>query len=416
MKAHRTPNYTGLGVWRRWMQDASARVIFTVIAAGVLTITLTSAPVAQASGPNSNVTKSQHSVTTNQDPQWLAAKLDYRVVAINTQGKGGANIRPTIVAAPVIDLAAQKSAKLVPGTQVPLVSGAPTSYTLPYSGTGAQYAAEPGDGAHGTNFPNYSGDRLDDYGTTVWSGHSYYDPYYVTLCGPGAADVALFFWPSPPNYGNYSNVVDPLVIPNSSTTWKGQDNDGTYRMRGYLLHIAFQIHPPTWYKIGMLPQSTYQSGELGGATLQAMNDGMNWEASGENLSDWSSYFYVVQWNSAYYNQRTYPGNLYTALHNDIVTDIGISQRPMTVEVNASYLPNWGSGANVNHFVTIIGYNDSTGQYGYIDTCKFYTGCDTGTHESQGDSPDLHWVSQSTLAAGVANIGTNQTTGDGGWIW
>ncbi len=229
-----------------------------------------------------------------------------------------------------------------------------------------------------------------------------------TLCGPGAADVATYYWPAPTNYANYANVADQLKLPNVSTSWNGTDIDSTIRMRGYLVHMAFQIHAPTWNQYGMLPQSTYQSGEVGGATLQVVRDALNWEASGENLSTWSSYFYANDWNNNYSSESA----VESALHSDIVADLYYDQVPVIVETETGYLSNWPSGTIVKHFVAIIGYDDVNHNYIYIDTCKNYTGC----NPRNADTPDNHPVSQHSLAQGVYSITTNKTTGDGGWVW
>lgn len=160
----------------------------------------------------------------------------------------------------------------------------------------------------------------------------------------------------------------------------------------------------------MLLQSYLQSGEIGGATLQAVRDALNWEASGENTSNWTNYFYIVNWKSSY----TTESSLESAFHSTVVTDISYSYVPVIVEIPAkvAYLPNWPNGNGVYHFVTIVGYNDNTGQYTYVDTCKGFTHCNPGGI----DSPDFHTVSQHSLAQGVYTIPTNTTTGDGGWVW
>ncbi|HEY8323351.1 MAG: hypothetical protein ACHQ1E_00880 [Ktedonobacterales bacterium] len=313
-----------------------------------------------------------------------------------------------ILASPFFDPSTQDlNARLTPNSQFAPLAGTPSSdyvYT-----NGDLYTGEPGPGTT-NNFPG--GGSYDDL------YNSYNDQYYFTLCGPGAADVTLFDWPWPPNDANYSYVFDSMIpsLPNSS--WNGTDVDGTTRTRGYMVHLAFQIQPPTWSRAGMLPQTAYQTGYNGGATLQTVQDALNWEASGENSSNWSSYFYTTVWNSSYYNSnpRIYPANLYNALHSDVVTDISVSHVPVIVEIDASnqYLPNWPNNGStlVKHFVAIVGYDDNQGTYTYIDTCKQFTNCNGAGQ----DQPDLHVATQSQLEQGVALIGTNMSQGDGGWVW
>lgn len=299
-------------------------------------------------------------------------------------------------------------ATITPSPELPAVPGAPTSYQLAISANAN--IAEPGSG-YDTNFPLFS--ATDDASGT------YRDPYYATLCGPGAVSVALSYWPPAPDRDTSASITDPLLgsatTPTSTTTtiWSDWDLDGVYRMRAYMLRLAYQVRAPGWSQSGMLPQSYLQSGQLGGATLQVVNDTLNWEASGENTRDWRGYFYHIQWNNAFYHdQRHYPMNLYTALHADIVNDLTRYHTPVIVELTAGYLPNWREANPVNHFIAIIGYDDAAGTYTYLDTCKEYSGCNTGG----ADAPSLHSADQLQLSAGVAHIATSASTGDGGWVW
>jgi hypothetical protein len=294
-----------------------------------------------------------------------------------------------------------KSARSAPSLEFPSVPGAPASYQL---ATAANLqAAEPGAGVK-ANYP--LADASDDAGSAYW------DPYYATLCGPGAVAVALSYWPTAPGQADRVSIADPLLAWAPSTSWSDRDADGVYRGRGSIMRLAFQVRPPGWSQGGMLPQSYTQSGQKGGATLQVVRDALNWEASGERARAWQGYFYTTQWNSAYYDRRQYPNNLYEALHADIVTDIALHRVPVIVEITAAYLPNWRDTNPVNHFVAITGYDDTTGTYTYLDTCKVYTGCNGGGV----DAPGLHTIDQLQLGQAVANITTNETSGDGGWVW
>jgi hypothetical protein len=219
------------------------------------------------------------------------------------------------------------------------------------------YTGEPSNGLI-QNFPG-TGNTADD------AGHHYSDGLYYTWCGVGASDVALWFWPAPPNTMDAHDVYDPMESGQYSS-WNGEDIDYTYRLRGYMLWLADQVQPPTWWKYGMLNQSFYQSNESGGVTLQVVQDTLNWEASGHNQSNWQNYFYTTVWNSQFYN-RYYPSNLYSALHSDIVADIANSHVPVLVELPAGYLPNWPNTATVNHMVAIVGYDDNVHTFTYIDT-------------------------------------------------
>lgn len=290
--------------------------------------------------------------------------------------------------------------------ELPAVPGAPNAFQLPIAD--AVSAAEPGAGIDANFSLAHATGAYDDTRAGYW------DPLYATLCGPGAVSVTLAYWSTAPGRkanGEYAAISDPLM--DTSSTWNDTDVDGVPRLRGYMLWLAYKVQPPGWSQPGMLPQSTWQSGEFGGATLQATRDALNWEASGENPRDWSTYFYTLQWNSAFQSQRAYPRNLYEALHSDIVSDLAFHHVPVVVEISAGYLPNWRDTNPVYHFVAITGYDDIAGTYTYLDTCKVYTGCDTA---GGMDAPGLHTIDQIQLSAAVASIPTSPTTGDGGWVW
>jgi hypothetical protein len=171
-------------------------------------------------------------------------------------------------------------------------------------------------------------------------------------------------------------------------------------MRGYMMKLGWQIHAPSWASgaYGMMNAQPRSSA----VWLQVVRDGMNWEASGENSSDWSNYFYVVTW----WNQVSE-----NDFHNQVVQDIATSNVPVVAEVNAQMMPNWTNyGGRTNHYITIIGYDDNLGQYYYTDTCAHSTNC--------GSNYDglVHTVPQSQMWSAITNIPVNQSTGDGGWVW
>lgn len=369
------------------------RFVILVLAI-VSLVVLAPTTYASAPNPNSTPTGQAQGSKTQQDPQWLKAKFGYRVFSGVIPGQGkGVHTHPSILSTPFFN-------PLTTGGSLTPNTAPPSSYTL---GSAPQYDAEPSDGKY-YNFPesNWLFTYDDAY-------HHYADGNMYSLCGPGAADVATTYWPWPPNYADYANVTDSLAN-NEATSWNSSDVDGTQRMRGYMVHLAFAVKAPTWTKYGMLPQTYVQTSQVGGTTLQVVRDALNWEASGENTSNWSSYFYANDWNNNYTSESA----VESALHNDIVSDLWYNNVPVIVEISAKlpYLPNWPNGTGVNHFVTIVGYDDVQGTYKYVDTCKSFTNCNY-----RGiDTPDFHPVSQHDLADGVWNIHTNKTTGDGGWVW
>lgn len=69
---------------------------------------------------------------------------------------------------------------------------------------------------------------------------------------------------------------------------------------------------------------------------------------------------------------------------------------------------------VQHFITIVGSDDTTHEYWYTDTCGKSAGCGNQTYGSDGG---LHLVDQTTMWNAIVNIPVNKSTdpsaGDGG---
>lgn len=207
--------------------------------------------------------------------------------------------------------------------------------------------------------------------------------------------MALYYWPAPPNGMTNNGVTD--WGHNTITTWTGE------RYRGYMTYLAWQINIPNSTQIGIMDYQHYPSA---GVTLQGMNAALNREASGRNTSTYQNYFYVVAWRDQHDSASTF--------HNDVVSDIYSSHVPVVAEVNAAMMPNWQeAGLNINHAITIIGYDDTSGYYFYTDTCGHSTQCNQTSHGTDGQ---VKTVSQSILWSAIRNITVNQSTGDGGWIW
>jgi hypothetical protein len=303
-----------------------------------------------------------------QDPNWLADKYAFRV-------------RSNVPPPPVTGTFTQR----LPGKANfggPTLPPAPLAYTLPTSTTQVASVWEPSDGNH----PN------DGPGTPSWDDdkNAYNDRSFFDLCGPGAAVVTLAYWPGTPVTMISENVLDPNK--NVTTSW----NSGRYR--GYMLYLAWQMQPPGWSSAGMMDTGHYPSL---GTTLQALRDGMNWEISSHDASTWANRYYTVTW---------WTGQTAKTLHAQVVADVYFNSVPVIAEVNARMLPTWTTGTRINHFITIIGYNDSQGVYYYTDTCANSTTC--GSLKDGG----VHTVSQSQMWNAITNVPVNQSLGDGGWVW
>jgi hypothetical protein len=225
------------------------------------------------------------------------------------------------------------------------------------------------------------------------NGAYYHDDYYNWyLCGPGAATVALWYWPKAPwpASGKYG---DPHMTRYWSTTIGHQD----------VMYLAHGFTPPNsgWTSPGIMTYGPYDLTSLkNGTTYSAFSDmviGLNYEASGES-SSWLDYFYAAV---------SY-GNLSQAgLLADVEADLYNAGVPLIVSVKDSYLPDWSSSSYIggSHYVAIVGYNNSAGTYTYYETCTSgLAGCDTTGYGE-------HTISQSKLYSGTQN-----DNGNGGVIW
>ena len=363
------------------------------------------APTAYAAAPGIGIGTLQPEGISNtrggitQDPTWLAKKRAHLVVSGLQQNQPkGTKANPHTLSQPYS------------------LATAPAALTLTYQFTGPVF--EPGDG----DTPNYGAGTPSTDDASQAYGYSYYNPslaqyncayFYcdmVRLCGPGATDTALWYWPAPNNSMNTNNVTDSAPTHQGynavTTTWNGTDSyDGVYRMRGYMAYLAWKMQVPTW-ETGMQDQTNYPTAA---STLWKIQRALNWESSGNNQSTWVGYFYVNEW----WNQH-----VSSDFHNDVVTDISGSSVPVVAEVNAGKLPNWNlPNQQINHFITIIGYNDTNNTYTYLDTCGVSTRCNSGSGGSDGG---IHTVLQNVMWTAITsvpvNTADNATGGDGGWVW
>jgi hypothetical protein len=336
--------------------------------------------------------------TTKQDPAWLAKKRAHMVVS---------GLRPN----------QPKGTKANPHTLLQPYSAASAPAALTLNTTYTTNVREPSDGDQPNFGCNVStgvcGAHTDDNGNAYGysTGYCQYGYYcdMVRLCGPGASDVALWYWPAPANGMNtYATDWAPNFahgLPAVSTTWHGVDVDNVYRMRGYMAYLAWQTLVPG-YASGMQDTDYFPSA---GTTLWKIERTLNWEASGNNTSNWNGYFYIHEW----WNQNTQ-----AMFQDDVVTDISVSSVPVVAEVDASKLPNWaGAVGPINHFITIIGYDNNQHLYTYTDTCGHMTACNGA---SANKDTGVYTIDQTKLwnaiTAVPVNTADNETGGDGGWVW
>lgn len=335
---------------RRWLRLVGC--LFAGICLAVLIVaeydqvqaTLTPSAQVEAKGP----TAAAASAAT-ADSAWAGLKQAHRIVAPDRAGK------------PVVYLSA------TPATypEVALLDTSVISRTLEPGGVGIDAA-----------------------------GNSYDDPNMWDLCGPAAANNALYFWNGNTSQWGTHVYTDPSN--DVTTVWDDSDN------RSYTMELAWYVQPPTWQRVGMMDAHNPSYG----VTLYGMRDGLNWEASAHDARHWQHYFYSIRW----WSEAT-PKMLLA----DVESDVGLSGKPVVAEVDAQYLPNWPEiDRKKNHFITIVGYDNASREYTYTDTCGHSTGCgsnsDAGVHEV---SYDMLWQAITSLPVNKSN---DPHAGDGGWVW
>ena len=340
---------------RRWLRLVGS--LLAGVCLGVLIVaefyqveaTLVPPTVATDAHAEARTTAAQAAQAAQAASAWLALKQAHRVVAPDRAGK------------PVVYLSA------TPATYpaVALLDTSVIAQTLEPGGIGTDAA-----------------------------GNSYSDPNMWDLCGPAAANNALYFWNGETNRWGEHIYTDPS---NGVTmTWDDTDN------RAYTMELAWYVQPPTWQRVGMMDAHNPSYG----VTLYGMRDGLNWEASAHDTRGWQQYFYSIRW----WNAAT-PATLLA----DVESDVGLSGKPVVAEVNAQFLPNWPAlDRKKNHFITIVGYDNTTRQYTYTDTCGHSTGCGSNTDAGS------HQISYAMLWQAITSLPVNQSddphAGDGGWVW
>jgi hypothetical protein len=198
-------------------------------------------------------------------------------------------------------------------------------------------------------------------------GVAYTDYNYSLFCGAGTAAVVLYYWPASRSAvttrsGYFIEPVNLGTNRYARTYWNAQDAGGY--ARGMILHLAVAEWPAPnrnqtwWSRPGLMnwdahPPSTH---------VQNLVDGINWEASGGSRLN---YFYVIVPAS----QLT-AAALLDHVHADIAMGVPIVIAARTSDGMHS-LPFWrvkSTASAVNHFVTVVGYDDTAGTYAVMDTC------------------------------------------------
>lgn len=199
-------------------------------------------------------------------------------------------------------------------------------------------------------------------------GQAYCDQNQAENCGPGATAVALNYWGG-------INWGATLAVDDHWSTVNGQRADLYWNDTHHHAEIAYLAVDVHWPGQSGWPGEIYYAndGESLGAYYSDIISALNWEASGENSSDWQNFYYgFVKAPSV------------ATLHADIVSDVGIDHKPVianvwTNDLRNNITPSDWHGNNTGHSIAIIGYNDTAGTYEYVETCGPQCGGTYGIH-------------------------------------
>jgi hypothetical protein len=198
-------------------------------------------------------------------------------------------------------------------------------------------------------------------------GNAYTDYNYSLFCGAGTGAVVLYYWQAThgavtTKSGTFAEPVNLGANRYSSTYWSAQGSGGYGR--GMILYLAEQEWPTPdqglswWAQPGIMTWSAHPPS----TDVKNLIDAINWEASGRtNLS----YFYIAVTASA-----LTAAALDDHVHSDISMGVPVVIAARTADGTSS-LPFWNvksRSSAVNHFVTVVGYDDTDSTYAVMDTC------------------------------------------------
>ncbi|MGZ6314471.1 MAG: hypothetical protein ACXWNI_02450 [Candidatus Limnocylindrales bacterium] len=222
-------------------------------------------------------------------------------------------------------------------------------------------------------------------------GNRYSNLSYWNLCGSGASTVALYYWQQltgrPNVTGTEGYFLDPYAaegvpwpspgpaLPSSGgklvgTYWSGADSVSgfTAHGRGMVMYMAMNSQPPTWSATGI---SVWAAADgtpyypTRGASLDAIQSGVNWELSGHDTAAWADSWYgtVNSWDPT----------LARDLKVAVMLDVGRDGVPVVAAIDTFDLPNWQKGASTRHLrhaVSIVGYDNTANPptFSYLDSC------------------------------------------------
>jgi hypothetical protein len=245
-----------------------------------------------------------------------------------------------------------------------------------------------------------------DPGIAGW----YTDKNYWNECTAGASAVAMGYWQIKYGFPNVSGMSgfrkEPYTSwPSGYPTFRNQSSGSyfggtdsfegyTSYARGYIQYMSMSVSTPGLAHPGIdeffNPTTGAQEYPQGGGTPSKNKAALNYESA---MAFWA----YVPWST---------GNLAATLRSHVGSDIGVGL-PVIARVDAGDLPNWAGLAlgKVEHAVTIVGYNDTTLTYTYLDSCG--TSCNNRPGNQNGG---VYSISQAKMAQAMID-----GVGDG-FIW
>ncbi len=257
------------------------------------------------------------------------------------------------------------------------------------------------------------------------AGYWYKDVNFANMCSDGSAAILMYYWElqHPSNaFPNVTGTYGYFAEPWSSSDWtylintlrsyptfqnssKATDwiwsQASTYG-RGYMVWLSMVLNPNgTFARNGIDDYHYRDNGQAvypqGGNDPDYMVKALAWESS--NHTNSSQYFWVF----VRYDDATLANDFHTAITTDIPTD----HVPVQARVSTAYLTNWsGTGQNIGHAVSIIGYDDNAGTVTFIDTYGPHHGVFTQSRSSMVNGM-LHFPNSSNPHGSPL---------DGGFVW
>ncbi|MEA2622172.1 MAG: hypothetical protein QOH61_1082 [Chloroflexota bacterium] len=221
-----------------------------------------------------------------------------------------------------------------------------------------------------------TGKIVEPHGGTAFDDrhNSYTDSNYWNFCTAGAATVAAYYWITDAVINRPGQNYTEQYGPHKSTTYWRSSDTGTSadtgnlyatKGRGYLMYLAEYTKPPAFSRPGILDFSTYQTsgGNIGDAALA-----LNWEIFGNQNFFWQLY--------------RVPGTSKSSFIASVENDLFDQGTPTLVALNTyisstTRLPNWTH--SLGHAIAIVGYNNTTSEFTYIDTCGRACNGSAGNH-------------------------------------